>query len=129
MEISGGLNINTLATSQEMKVSPAKGNVDNSQIVEKTRHKQRLKDTPSIPFDDENLSEEELMGVVGKVNRDIIAYDRKLEISVHEKTRKIMVKVINTNNDEVIRELPPEKSLDMLAKIWELAGIIIDEKI
>lgn len=129
MEINGRLNINTLARSQGLKVISEKANVDKSQIAEKASQKQRLKDNPTISSEDENLSEEELMGAVGKVNRDIIAYDRKLEISVHEKTRKIMVKVINTNNDEVIRELPPEKALDMLAKIWELAGIIIDEKI
>ena len=29
---------------------------------------------------------------------------------------------------EVIKEIPPEKTLDMIAKAWELAGILIDEK-
>jgi flagellar protein FlaG len=31
-------------------------------------------------------------------------------------------------NDEVIREIPPEKILDMVAKMMELAGILVDEK-
>ena len=30
--------------------------------------------------------------------------------------------------DKLIREVPPEKSLEALQKIWELAGIIVDEK-
>ena len=29
---------------------------------------------------------------------------------------------------EVIKELPPEKTLDMIAKAWELAGLLVDEK-
>ena len=30
--------------------------------------------------------------------------------------------------EEVLKELPPEKILDMIAKAWELAGIMVDEK-
>ncbi|MDD4707168.1 MAG: flagellar protein FlaG, partial [Firmicutes bacterium] len=41
----------------------------------------------------------------------------------------IMVKVINDETDEIIREIPPEKILDMVAKIWELAGLMVDRKI
>ena len=33
-----------------------------------------------------------------------------------------------TNTDEVIKEIPSEKALEMLAKAWELAGILVDEK-
>ena len=40
-----------------------------------------------------------------------------------------MVKVINSINDEVIREIPPEKILDMVAHMLEIAGIIVDERV
>ena len=40
-----------------------------------------------------------------------------------------MVKVIDQNTDEIIREIPPEKILDMVAALWEMAGIIVDRKI
>jgi flagellar protein FlaG len=39
-----------------------------------------------------------------------------------------MVKVKDRESGEVIRELPPEKSLDFLAKVWEMAGLLFDEK-
>ena len=29
---------------------------------------------------------------------------------------------------EVIKEFPPEKTLDMIAKVWEMAGLMVDEK-
>lgn len=74
-------------------------------------------------------SEEEIKSAIGSVNKAINPYDRKLEFSIHEATRYISVKVIDTNTDEVIREIPPEKILDMVAKLWEMAGIIVDKKI
>ena len=30
---------------------------------------------------------------------------------------------------EVIKEYPPEETLDMIAKVWEIAGILVDEKL
>ena len=32
------------------------------------------------------------------------------------------------DTDEVIKEIPSEKALEMLAKAWELAGIMVDER-
>jgi flagellar protein FlaG len=34
---------------------------------------------------------------------------------------------VNRETGEVIREIPPEKFLDMVAKLQELAGILVDE--
>ena len=49
-------------------------------------------------------------------------------MSIRITKRQIVFKVINEDTDEVIREIPPEKSLDMLQKMWEMAGILVDEK-
>ena len=40
-----------------------------------------------------------------------------------------MVKVLNKENGELIREIPPEKTLDLVANMMEIAGILIDEKV
>ena len=52
----------------------------------------------------------------------------RCEYSYHKKTNRGSIKVIDRDIDEVIREIPPEKSLDMLQKMWELAGMLVDEK-
>lgn len=51
-----------------------------------------------------------------------------LEFSIHQKTKLISVKVLDKNTGETIREIPPEKSLDFVAKLWEMAGILVDER-
>ena len=47
---------------------------------------------------------------------------------VHEETNRITIKIIDKESKEVIKEFPPEKTLDMIAKVWEMAGLMVDEK-
>ena len=52
----------------------------------------------------------------------------KCEFSYHDQTKRVSIKVIDEDTDEIIREIPPEETLEMLTKMWELAGILVDEK-
>lgn len=47
---------------------------------------------------------------------------------IHEETNRVTIKIVDKDTKELIREFPPEKTLDMIAKVWELAGILVDEK-
>ncbi len=47
---------------------------------------------------------------------------------IHEGTNRITIKIVDKKTKEVIKELPPERTLDMIAKVWEMAGILVDEK-
>lgn len=74
------------------------------------------------------ISEKQLIQAIEKAIQSMQGERTHLQFSVHEETKQIMVKVINSESNEIIREIPPEKSLDFLAKIWERAGLIVDEK-
>jgi len=75
-----------------------------------------------------SLSEKTVINAIEKANKAIVFTNRQLEFSIHEKTKEIMVKVIDAETKEVIREIPPEKILDMVAKMMEMAGILVDER-
>lgn len=47
---------------------------------------------------------------------------------IHDGTNRVMIKIVDKDTKEVIKEFPPEETLDMIAKVWELAGIMVDEK-
>ena len=47
---------------------------------------------------------------------------------IHDKTNRVMIKIIDKDSKKVIKEFPPEKTLDMIAKVWEMAGLMVDEK-
>lgn len=47
---------------------------------------------------------------------------------IHEGTNRVTIKIVDKRTKEVIRELPPERTLDMIARVWEMAGLLVDEK-
>lgn len=51
------------------------------------------------------------------------------EYSVHKDLNRIMIKIIDDETDEVILEVPPENLVDMVAKMCELAGVLVDKKV
>lgn len=47
---------------------------------------------------------------------------------IHEETNRVTIKIVDKDSKEVIKELPPEKTLDLIAKAWEIAGLLVDER-
>jgi flagellar protein FlaG len=76
-----------------------------------------------------SVAEEQLIRTIERAVKSLQGPQTTLDISIHEKTHDIMVKVLNKDTGELIREVPPEKTLDLVAKMMEIAGILIDEKI
>ncbi|NLC69666.1 MAG: flagellar protein FlaG [Clostridiaceae bacterium] len=82
--------------------------------------------TTSIP--EKTLSDKTVIQAIECANKAVSIASRRFEYSIHEKTKEIMVKVIDAETEEVIREIPPEKILDLVAMIWEMIGLIVDER-
>ncbi|WP_315372987.1 flagellar protein FlaG [Paenibacillus xylanexedens] len=76
-----------------------------------------------------SVGEEQLIRTIENAVKSLQGPQTTLDISIHEKTHEIMVKVLNKDTGELIREIPPEKTLDLVAKMMELAGILVDEKV
>ena len=68
-----------------------------------------------------------------QIKKAVEDLNRKMEHSeavfgIHEDTNRVTIKIVDRDTKKVIKELPPEKTLDMIAKVWEMAGILVDEK-
>lgn len=53
----------------------------------------------------------------------------EINISFHKKTNQMIIKLVDGETKEVLREIPSEKFADMLAAIYENMGLFVDEKI
>lgn len=138
MKIESMANGGTLQASQQRAQSQGIESQETESEVVKESSKQTLVEkkvenvdnADQFSLDDNQAdNESEVIKAIEKANSHIRTYDRKLEFSIHESTKQIMVKVINTTDDSIIREIPSEKVLDMVAHMWEVAGILVDEKI
>lgn len=76
----------------------------------------------------QQINPEQIKKAVEDVNKKITNQNSELQFGIHEGTNRITIKVIDKDTKKVIKELPPEKTLDMIAKAWELAGLMVDER-
>ena len=47
---------------------------------------------------------------------------------VHDDTNRVTIKIVDKETKEIIKEFPPDKTLDMIARVWEMAGLMVDER-
>ena len=73
-------------------------------------------------------SDNTIKSALSQANNHLKQERTKCAFSYDEDTKRVSIKVYDADTEEVIREIPPEESLEMLEKLLELAGLIIDEK-
>ena len=75
-------------------------------------------------------SRKDLTDAVQKINESMLGAAQGLEFSIDEDTKDIVVKVIDQNTKEVVRQMPSEEALRMAKSIDEsmkkLQGRLID---
>ncbi|MBR1629592.1 MAG: flagellar protein FlaG, partial [Lachnospiraceae bacterium] len=76
--------------------------------------------------DSREATDEQIWQAVSEINKR--ANETEAIFGIHEKTNRITIKIVDKKSKDVIREVPAEKTLDLIAKAWELAGLLVDEK-
>lgn len=115
MNIQFSLSGNDFQTTVLNQGSNQSNSYKESQSVEAVEVTSR----PANQFQQERLE---------KVFKAIAGPETILDINFHDKTHQIMVKVLDKETGEVIREVPPEKIVDLVATMMEISGIIVDRK-
>lgn len=77
-----------------------------------------IKDEVKMDFITENLNE-----LMNQWNAD-------LKFVIHRDTGNVIVRFVNSENNKVVKEFPPEEYLDMIANIRKyILGYMVDKKI
>ncbi len=118
---NGGSNNQSMTVNTSRKVKP-------QTQAEDVRPSETYKSLADKPKAELTLDERQWINLIERANKALSGGNRSFEFSIHEATKEIMIKVIDTDTNKVIREIPNEKILDMVAKMWELAGIFVDER-
>jgi flagellar protein FlaG len=77
---------------------------------------------------DEAVSEQKIKSAISMANNRLKVQRTRCEFSYDEETKRVSIKVLDEITEEVIKEIPPEETLEMVEKMWELAGLLVDEK-
>jgi flagellar protein FlaG len=82
---------------------------------------------PVQPSPQRELSREEIADVVDRLNSGVRDMHERLSFSFHEKTQRVVVKIVNTDTNEVIREIPAKEAIKLLEHIQDFLGMMVDE--
>lgn len=73
-----------------------------------------------------NGNNTQIKKAVEEINRK--AHNSEAIFGIHDATNRVTIKIVDKDSKKVLKEYPPEKTLDMIAKVWEVAGLLVDEK-
>ena len=74
------------------------------------------------------------VGANTQIKKAVDEINKKVQYSeaifgIHDATNRVTIKIIDKDTKKVLKEYPPEKTLDMIAKVWEVAGLLVDQKL
>jgi flagellar protein FlaG len=92
------------------------------------------KPSTTNPFEEKQSQQndqkkEKLEAVVKSLNDFLQPTHTSIKFNLHEKLNEYYVTVIDDDTNEVIREIPAKKLLDMYADMAEKVGLLVDKRI
>ncbi|NLP18724.1 MAG: flagellar protein FlaG [Firmicutes bacterium] len=77
----------------------------------------------------EEMTRESLEAAIEELSQTTHYVDKRLKFSIHEASERMQVFVIDSQSQEVIKEIPPEEFLNIVAHIREMVGLLLDERV
>lgn len=109
----------------EVLTAEKPNNVDGTTaVVSETQSKGE--NTQNGSTDQFEQNQDKIRKAVEQMNKNL--NNSEAIFGIHEATNRVTIKIVDKDTKKVIKELPPEKTLDMIAKAWEMAGILVDER-
>jgi len=75
------------------------------------------------------VSQEETEQMIEVINNAMEIFNYNLQFKVHRETNRVIVKVVDSTTEKVIREMPPESMLDLIVKFRDMVGMFVDAKV
>ena len=72
-------------------------------------------------------SNEQIKKTVADMNKKL--QNISCQYGIHEGTGRVTIKMVDSETKDVIKEFPAEETLELIAKAWELAGIMVDKRL
>ncbi|WP_036834631.1 flagellar protein FlaG [Pontibacillus litoralis] len=78
---------------------------------------------------EKGINKEEARSIVDSLNNFLKPSLSEIRFEFHDKLEEYYVTIIDSNTEEIIKEIPPKKMLDLYASMAELMGFLVDKKI
>ena len=135
MSYAGSSSASDVKAESQAKVETASNTAASDDLMKKTIQidtKETDKNGKVGNRDDsqaqQTISENsQIKKAVDEINKK--AHNSEAVFGIHDATNRVTIKIVDKDTKKVLKEYPPEKTLDMIAKVWEMAGLLVDKKL
>ena len=135
MSYAGSSSASDVKAESQAKVETASNTAASDDLMKKTIQidtKETDKNGKDGNRDDsqakQTISENsQIRKAVDEINKK--AHNSEAVFGIHDATNRVTIKIVDKDTKKVLKEYPPEKTLDMIAKVWEMAGLLVDKKL
>ena len=135
MSYAGSSSASDVKAESQAKVETASNTAASDDLMKKTIQidtKETDKNGKDGNRDDsqakQTISENsQIRKAVDEINKK--AHNAEAVFGIHDATNRVTIKIVDKDTKKVLKEYPPEKTLDMIAKVWEMAGLLVDKKL
>ena len=135
MSYAGSSSASDVKAESQAKVETASNAAASDDLMKKTIQidtKETDKNGKDGNRDDsqakQTISENsQIRKAVDEINKK--AHNSEAVFGIHDATNRVTIKIVDKDPKKVLKEYPPEKTLDMIAKVWEMAGLLVDKKL
>ena len=135
MSYAGSSSASDVKAESQAKVETASNTAASDNLMKKTIQidtKETDKNGKDGNRDDsqakQTISENsQIRKAVDEINKK--AHNSEAVFGIHDATNRVTIKIVDKDTKKVLKEYPPEKTLDMIAKVWEMAGLLVDKKL
>lgn len=135
MSYAGSSSASDVKAESQAKVETASNTAASDDLMKKTIQidtKETDKNGKDGSRDDsqaqQTISENsQIRKAVDEINKK--AHNSEAVFGIHDATNRVTIKIVDKDTKKVLKEYPPEKTLDMIAKVWEMAGLLVDKKL
>lgn len=135
MSYAGSSSASDVKAESQAKVETASNAAASDDLMKKTIQidtKETDKNGKDGNRDDsqaqQTISENsQIKKAVDEINKK--AHNSEAVFGIHDATNRVTIKIVDKDTKKVLKEYPLEKTLDMIAKVWEMAGLLVDKKL
>ncbi len=135
MSYAGSSSASDVKAESQAKVETASNAAASDDLMKKTIQidtKETDKNGKDGNRDDsqakQTISENsQIRKAVDEINKKV--HNSEAVFGIHDATNRVTIKIVDKDTKKVLKEYPPEKTLDMIAKVWEMAGLLVDQKL
>ena len=103
-------------------------NIKNKEIENGVKKSPIEEQKELLEKQDTEKLKKELERITEELNRALNPLNTTLKFNFNDKVEELVVRVIDTRDNRVIREYPPKEVLELMQKMRELIGLLFDKK-